>query len=160
MLIWGQSHPLGAYRWGYWMKVNSICLFPVPVCYFAVFLQRNWRLAFELMVPIPIAVADVANWSQSSLLLKPELGLRIIFSSWSGRDFCAIPVQINQPSKIAWEREVYPSGYCILANRCAATWAIFKVCWSMKLIWTYIWLTFVYSEKKKIQSLDGGYIIF
>lgn len=67
------------------------------------FLHRDWRSIFEMKVPMPIAVADIANRSQSSFLLTPALFLRMLPKSWLRRGllcpYCAV-LRHSQPSKI------------------------------------------------------------
>lgn len=58
--------------WCIWMETfseNMLHIFVfLPLNYFKFFLSRDWRLAFEIKVPTPVAVADIVNQSQSSSL--------------------------------------------------------------------------------------------
>lgn len=85
VLTWDLSCPLCAYGWRQSVNICSTDVVFLPLCYFIVFLHGDWRLTFEMKVPMPIAVADIANRSQSSFLLTPELCLRMLCKSGPGR---------------------------------------------------------------------------
>lgn len=78
----------------------------LPLYYSTVFLNRDWSLAFEIKVLTPVAMADIANRSQSSSLWM-SAPLRLLLKSWPGRGLychlCAILRHVSHPSKIKEE---------------------------------------------------------
>jgi len=92
LLMWSPSYPSGTHTDGSspWKSVACVCscvfVSFLPRCHFAVFLHRDWKLAFEVKVLIALALTDIAYWSPSSFLLTPELGLEILCQelAWRG----------------------------------------------------------------------------